>query len=178
MSFTNHWIWVFLFALIFSFIKAWQLTLVMLAMVPIAVVITSIVNQFVKRVSKAEAEEFSHAGAVAEEAISSIRIVAAFAGEKTEIDRYDHFGVSHGLKNDMNLSFCRYNQCLTKARKIGIRGSFITAISQAISWMLIFFFAGILIWYAGVLVADGDIEPGAIAQVRGRELTDCSLQQS
>jgi hypothetical protein len=45
MSFTNHWLWVFMFALIFSFVKAWQLTLVMLAMVPIAVIISGLINQ-------------------------------------------------------------------------------------------------------------------------------------
>jgi ATP-binding cassette subfamily B (MDR/TAP) protein 1 len=99
----------------------------------------------VKRVGKEEAEEFARAGAVAEEALSSIRIVAAFAGEQKEISRY--------------------NENLARARKTGIKASFITALSQGISWMLIFIFAGVLIWYAGILVAAGDIDPGAIAQV-------------
>ena len=60
----------------------------------------------------------------------------------------------------------RYNEKLTEARKISIKGASITAISQSISWMLIFFFSGTLIWYAGILVADGETAPGTIVQVR------------
>ena len=45
MSFTHHWVWVFLFGLVYCFITGWQLTLVMLAMVPVAVAVSGVVNQ-------------------------------------------------------------------------------------------------------------------------------------
>jgi ATP-binding cassette, subfamily B, bacterial MsbA len=74
--------------IVIIFIMAWRLTLVMLAVVPVAVIGMIILGRLVRRLSRQVQDALADVSATAEEAISGVRIVKSFAREPYEIERY------------------------------------------------------------------------------------------
>lgn len=70
------------------FVMAWRLTLIMLAVVPVAVVGMILLGRLVRRLSKQVQDALADASATAEEALSGVRIVKSFAREPYEVGRY------------------------------------------------------------------------------------------
>ena len=70
------------------FVMAWRLTLVILAVVPVAVVGMILLGRLVRRLSKQVQDALADASATAEEALSGVRIVKSFAREPYEVGRY------------------------------------------------------------------------------------------
>ena len=73
-----------------------------------------------------EQKQYAGAGAVAEEVLSSIRTVLAFAGEKKEVERY--------------------NQKLKLATKFGARKGFFTGILTGLLFLLLFAMYSVAFW--------------------------------
>ena len=67
---------------------SWKLTLVMLALVPVAVIGGLFYGRWVRRLSRKVQDALASATEVAEEAVSGIRTVRAFAREDYESNRY------------------------------------------------------------------------------------------
>jgi len=67
---------------------SWRLTLVMLALVPVAAIGAMFYGRVVRRLSRKVQDALARATDVAEETLSSIRTVRAFAQERREVDRY------------------------------------------------------------------------------------------
>ncbi len=79
----------FLTGLVIGFIYGWQLALVILAVVPIIAFFGGLMGKWMAEASSVSSKAFANAGAIAEEAITSIRTVAAFNAEELEQKRFD-----------------------------------------------------------------------------------------
>ncbi|XP_045770126.1 multidrug resistance protein homolog 49-like [Maniola jurtina] len=66
----------------------WQLTLAGLVVVPIALVVAALVAKNQTRCSADEVVAYGTAGRIVEQALSAIRTVRAYSGEKVEVTRY------------------------------------------------------------------------------------------
>ena len=73
---------------IIIFVMAWRLTLVMLAVVPLAVLGMIFLGRLVRTLSKQVQDALAEASGTAEEALSGVRIVKSFAREPYESGRY------------------------------------------------------------------------------------------
>ncbi|OQA44694.1 MAG: putative multidrug export ATP-binding/permease protein [Chloroflexi bacterium ADurb.Bin325] len=69
-------------------VMAWRLTLIMLAVVPLAVLGMILLGRLVRRISRQVQDTLAEVSATAEEAITGVRIVKSFAREPYEVDRY------------------------------------------------------------------------------------------
>uniref|UniRef100_A0A8C6NL31 Bile salt export pump n=1 Tax=Nothobranchius furzeri TaxID=105023 RepID=A0A8C6NL31_NOTFU len=123
-----------------GFVKGWKLTLVIIAASPLIGV------GFVAKLTGMELQAYAKAGAVADEVLSSIRTVAAFGGERKEVERYD--------KN------------LISAQRWGIRKGIIMGFFTGYMWLIIFLCYALAFWYGSTLVIDTEeYTPGTLLQV-------------
>uniref|UniRef100_A0A8B9D722 Bile salt export pump n=1 Tax=Anser cygnoides TaxID=8845 RepID=A0A8B9D722_ANSCY len=131
----------FVCGFLLGFVSGWKLTLVIIAVSPLIGVGAAIYG-LVSRELKA----YAKAGAVADEVLSSIRTVAAFGGEKKEVERYDK-----------NLVF---------AQHWGIRKGIIMGLFTGYMWFVIFLCYALAFWYGSKLVLEEDeYSPGTLLQV-------------
>ncbi|KAM4602092.1 bile salt export pump isoform 1-T1 [Polymixia lowei] len=129
-----------------GFVKGWKLTLVIIAASPLIGVGAGLMALFVAKLTGMELQAYAKAGAVADEVLSSIRTVAAFGGEKKEVDRYD--------KN------------LISAQRWGIRKGLIMGFFTGYMWFIIFLCYALAFWYGSSLVVDTkEYTPGTLLQV-------------
>ena len=70
-----------------AFVKDWRLTLVLLALVPFLAICAFFISKMISQAEKDSTENYSAAGAVAEQALTSIRTVIAFNGQQIEADK-------------------------------------------------------------------------------------------
>ena len=106
-----QWVSCFFVGAIVCLIEGWQLTLVILSVAPVAALSGAVVSrvntdvikymhyvidffenffnfaQLLQSIATKETEAYGLAGAVAEEVLQAIRIVAAYAGEEKEVHR-------------------------------------------------------------------------------------------
>ena len=82
----------------------WELSLVMFSLMPVSMLTMTMLNSVQQSKAGKALEAYGKAGSVAEEALSSIRTVAAFGGEKREgalysehLQRAQRNGVQIGL---------------------------------------------------------------------------------
>uniref|UniRef100_A0AAX7W2F1 Bile salt export pump n=1 Tax=Astatotilapia calliptera TaxID=8154 RepID=A0AAX7W2F1_ASTCA len=121
-----------------GFVKGWKLTLVIIAASPLI--------GFVSKLTGMELQAYAKAGSVADEVLSSIRTVAAFGGEKKEVQRYD--------------------RNLVSAQRWGIRKGLIVGFFTGFMWLVIFLCYGLAFWYGSSLVVDTkEYTPGTLLQV-------------
>uniref|UniRef100_H3DMY6 Bile salt export pump n=1 Tax=Tetraodon nigroviridis TaxID=99883 RepID=H3DMY6_TETNG len=129
-----------------GFVKGWKLTLVIVAASPLIGVGTGLMALFVAKLTGMELQAYAKAGAVADEVLSSIRTVAAFGGEKKEVQRYD--------------------RNLTSAQRWGIRKGLIMGFFTGYIWLIIFLCYGLAFWYGSQLVIDTkEYTAGTLLQV-------------
>ncbi|CAG0912521.1 unnamed protein product [Notodromas monacha] len=134
---------VFVASLINALVHGWELTLVIMSVMPVLMIAMGIMakaslkihRRFVQSsISELELNAYGNAGAVAEEVISSIRTVVAFGGQEKEVERY--------------------NVNLVKARKLGIKRSLWTGIGGGLAWFMIFVSYAMAFWYGPKLIID------------------------
>ncbi|MDF1667158.1 MAG: ABC transporter transmembrane domain-containing protein, partial [Planctomycetota bacterium] len=75
-------------SLLIMSISSWRLTLVMLGIVPVVAIGGTIYGRMLRKVSRKVRDALAEAAAVAEESLSGIRAVRAFAREEKEGERY------------------------------------------------------------------------------------------
>uniref|UniRef100_A0A8V1A647 Bile salt export pump n=1 Tax=Gallus gallus TaxID=9031 RepID=A0A8V1A647_CHICK len=128
----------FVCGFLLGFISGWKLTLVIIAVSPLIGAVAKLTGR--------ELKAYAKAGAVADEVLSSIRTVAAFGGEKKEVERYD--------KN------------LVYAQHWGIRKGIIMGLFSGYMWFVIFLCYALAFWYGSKLVLEEDeYSPGTLLQV-------------
>lgn len=121
---------------------SWQLTLVMLAIVPLVALGTGIYGRSLRKVSLHVQDALAASSEVAEESLSAIRTVRIFAGENKEIARY-------GKAVEES-----YQQALYRARLVSIfTGGVSFAGYAAIAAVL---------WYGGRLLQAGSLSFGQL----------------
>uniref|UniRef100_A0A8C9ZPP1 Bile salt export pump n=1 Tax=Sander lucioperca TaxID=283035 RepID=A0A8C9ZPP1_SANLU len=129
-----------------GFVKGWKLTLVIVAASPMIGVGAGLMALFVAKLTGMELQAYAKAGAVADEVLTSIRTVAAFGGEKKEVQRYD--------------------RNLISAQRWGIRKGLIIGFFTGYMWLIIFLCYGLAFWYGSSLVVNtGEYTPGTLLQV-------------
>ena len=122
------------------FFVSWKLTLVMLALVPVATVGALFYGRFVRRLSRQVQDALARSTEVAEETLAGIRTVRAFAREGVEDARYaGHVDTSFEL-----------------ARKRSMFSATFGGIASFAGYGAI---AGVL-WYGGLLLVEGAISMG------------------
>ena len=77
----------FLSSMITAFVFGWELTLVILAVIPFMIIAGGVMAKALSNHSAKEMEAYGKAGAIAEEVFSAIRTVNAFGGQHKEIER-------------------------------------------------------------------------------------------
>ncbi|XP_062302785.1 bile salt export pump-like [Osmerus eperlanus] len=136
----------FVCGFLMGFVKGWKLTLVIIAASPLIGVGAALMALFVAKLTGQELQAYAKAGAVADEVLSSIRTVAAFGGEKKEVERYD--------------------RNLLSAQRWGIRKGLIMGFFTGYMWFIIFLCYALAFWYGSSLVVDsGEYTPGTLLQV-------------
>ncbi|NWZ00473.1 ABCBB protein, partial [Loxia curvirostra] len=129
-----------------GFVSGWKLTLVIIAVSPLLGIGAALYGLAVAKLTGRELKAYAKAGAVADEVLSSIRTVAAFGGEKKEVERYDK-----------NLVF---------AQHWGIRKGMIMGLFNGYMWFIIFLSYALAFWYGSKLVLEEEeYSPGTLLQV-------------
>uniref|UniRef100_A0A3B4DWT9 Bile salt export pump n=2 Tax=Pygocentrus nattereri TaxID=42514 RepID=A0A3B4DWT9_PYGNA len=136
----------FLCGFLMGFARGWKLTLVIISVSPLIGVGAALMALFVAKLTGRELQAYAKAGAVADEVLSSIRTVAAFGGEKKEVERYDNNLIS--------------------AQRWGIRKGLIMGFFTGYLWFIIFLCYALAFWYGSSLVIDTEeYTPGTLLQV-------------
>ncbi|XP_030885490.1 bile salt export pump [Leptonychotes weddellii] len=129
-----------------GFYQGWKLTLVIISVSPLIGIGAAIIGLSVSKFTDYELKAYARAGSVADEVISSMRTVAAFGGEKKEVERYEK-----------NLVF---------AQRWGIRKGIVLGFFTGFMWCLIFLCYALAFWYGSKLVLeDGEYTPGTLVQI-------------
>lgn len=129
-----------------GFYRGWKLTLVIISISPLIGIGATVIGLSVAKFTDLELKAYAKAGCVADEVISSMRTVAAFGGEKKEVERYEK-----------NLVF---------AQRWGIRKGMVMGFFTGYMWCLIFLSYALAFWYGSKLVLDeGEYTPGTLVQI-------------
>ncbi|KAM0028052.1 putative ABC-type xenobiotic transporter [Helianthus debilis subsp. tardiflorus] len=76
---------------VIAFFKGWLLTLVMLTSIPPLVICGGIMSVTISKMASREQNAYAKAANIVEQTIGSIKMVAAFSGEKKAVDEYNKF---------------------------------------------------------------------------------------
>ncbi|XP_007452679.1 PREDICTED: bile salt export pump [Lipotes vexillifer] len=129
-----------------GFYRGWKLTLVITSVSPLIGIGAAVIGLSVSKFTDHELRAYAKAGAVADEVISSIPTVAAYGGEKKELERYEK-----------NLVF---------AQRWGIRKGIVMGFFTGFMWCLIFLCYALAFWYGSRLVLDdGEYTAGTLVQI-------------
>ncbi|KAJ3106311.1 Multidrug resistance protein 1 [Phlyctochytrium planicorne] len=137
----------FIVGFIIAFVKGWRLALVLCSVFPLLASVGMLMAKTVHSKQGKGSDSSGEAGAVAQQALSAIRTVAAFGGEKREVERYK-------VK-------------LEDAEKSGIRIAFVNGISVGAVMCTIFGTYALGFWYGGTLIGTnpGDLTGGEVINV-------------
>jgi ABC transporter fused permease/ATP-binding protein len=127
---------------ILLFITSTKLTVFILLIIPPIAYLVAVFGKKVKSISKATQDMLANSSAVAEESISGVRTVKAFAQEKWEIGRYDG-----QLQKSFNLSL----------ERISVVAQFTGTVS-----ILGFFAVVFIVWLGGKYVIQGEMSVGTL----------------
>ena len=139
----------------FMLALSWPLTAVTLASVPPTIAISKIYGNYFKKISKRTQKALAEATEVAEESLGGVRTIRAFAGEPfSSAD----FSAKLG-------EFCRQNSI--EARYV-IGYTFLYTFLPMVITVLV-------LWYGGMLVLHGSLNPGALVSfmLYQQQLTSC-----
>lgn len=118
------------------------LTLVMLAVVPAIAISAVTYGKRVRKLSRQVQDVIAESAALAEESLSNVRTVRAFAAERSETERY-------GAAVDRSFALAR-TRVMTSGVFMGIA---MTAGFGAVA---------LVFWYGGRLVLQGELSPGSL----------------
>ncbi|CAK8698371.1 unnamed protein product [Clavelina lepadiformis] len=132
-------------SILFALTLSWKLSLVSMAFTPL--VLGPMVFLFkVKDIyNKKELDAYAKAGAIAEEAISSIRTVVAFGCQHKEIEKY-----AANLKN---------------ATDVGVQRIVAQGGSLGLNYLTQYGMYGMCLWYGAKLVIEGELDSGEMILV-------------
>ena len=121
---------------------SWQLTLLMLAVVPIVAIGAAVYGRLVRKVSKQVQDALASASEVAEETIAGVRTVRAFAREQSEINRYE-------ARVAESFRLAKYRAWLGGVFSGGVSFAGYGAIAA-------------VLWYGGILLSEGALTFGTL----------------
>ncbi len=130
-------------ALVILLLTSWQLTLFMVAVVPVVVLIAKTYGRAIRRMSRAVQDRLAEATEIAEESLSGIRTVRAFAREEAEIERY--------------------GRAVDRAFEVARRRGVATGIFQGAIGFAAYSAVAAVLWYGGSLLVEGSMGMGDLA---------------
>ena len=141
--------------LAFMFALSWPLTLVTLASLPPTLLVSKVYGRYFKQISKKTQKALAEATTVAEETLSSVFAVRAFAGEPFASRDF----------RDRLAEFKRQNA--REARYVVTYTFCLTATPMLVTVLVL--------WYGGMLVLRGELNPGALVSfmLYQQQLTSC-----
>ncbi|CAI5470840.1 unnamed protein product [Closterium sp. Yama58-4] len=128
-----------------AFIAGWQLTLVMLAVLPLLAAAGATMTVIVSKSSNKGQEAYAAAGTIVEECVSAIRTVVAFTGEHRAVQQY--------------------TVRLNKAFRAGIKQSMSAAVGIGCTVFIMFSSYALALWYGSKLIADASYTGGDVFTV-------------
>nr|GMC75663.1 ABC transporter B family member 13-like [Ipomoea batatas] len=137
---TIRYISQFLVGFAVGFLSVWQLTLLTLAVVPLIAVAGGTYTLIMSNLSQKGEAAYAEAGKVAEEAISQVRTVYSFVGEKKAVESY--------------------SKSLNNALVLGKKSGLAKGIGVGSTYGLLFCAWALLLWYASILVRHKDTNGG------------------
>ncbi|KAF5272755.1 hypothetical protein FQA39_LY07782 [Lamprigera yunnana] len=123
---------IFVTSILQGLILGWELALICMVSFPITTISMGFISWISTKLAKQEMEAYGEAGAIAEEALSSIRTVVAFGGQKKEEERYD--------------------KLLLFACKNNITRLFFNGITNGIMWLFAYGSYSLGFWYGVKLI--------------------------
>ncbi|CAF0903516.1 unnamed protein product [Adineta steineri] len=132
----------FISGLALSFSIGWKLTLVILSVSPVVFISTVIMSKLTASLTSMELKAYGKAGAVAEEVLSSIRIVLSYNGQEREKKRY--------------------KQYLNEAKERGIRKGAANGLSLGVLWFIFYCSYALGYWYGSKLIEHGEYDIGKV----------------
>jgi len=127
-------------SIVLLFLLSARLSMTVLTFVPLVIVAAAVFGRRLRRVSTDFQDRLAEANSLAEEAISSIRVVKWFTAEEETARRYDH---------DIRAS---YEIAVRRAR---LRSIFIPTVT-----FVMFATLALVLWQGGRLVIEGDLTAG------------------
>jgi ATP-binding cassette, subfamily B, bacterial MsbA len=124
------------------FITNWRLALLMLTTVPVVVLAASFFGRRLRKLSRTVQDKIADANASAEEAITGIRVVQSFTGERLESERYGA---------QIRESW------LTALARARVRAAF-----EPIIGFAMFTAISMVMWYGGRQVLEGNLKVGEL----------------
>jgi ATP-binding cassette subfamily B (MDR/TAP) protein 1 len=124
----------FVLSLLLAFQHSWQLTLLLLSMIPMMGVCTGFLSRVQASYAKDESVMYAKAGAFAEEVLANIKTVVAYGGETKE---------SEG-----------YKDLLKPAKRSGIMRNALTGASGGLTFAIMYSVYGLAFWYGLKLIFD------------------------
>ncbi|CAI5996599.1 unnamed protein product [Closterium sp. NIES-65] len=128
-----------------AFIAGWQLTLVMLAVLPLLAAAGAALTVIVSKSSNKGQEAYAAAGTIVEECVSAIRTVVAFTGEHRAVQQYT-------VK-------------LNKAFREGMKQSVGAAAGIGFTVLIMFSSYALALWYGSKLIANASYTGGDVFTV-------------
>ncbi|ORC93508.1 putative p-glycoprotein [Trypanosoma theileri] len=126
---------------VFGFVFSWELTLVMLGLMPLIALMGSIMGNIMAKMSNASREHFAAAGSLATEVMENVRTVQTFGREEYEVERF--------------------HAAVLSAQKAGIKKELTTSLAAGatmatmfITYTIAFFFASYLVEWGRRNVGD------------------------
>ena len=133
----------FFFSMIVAFYYGWDLTLVILSMMPLMIIFGGAAAMIQSKFAEKEMEAYGKAGTIAEEVLSAIRTVVAFGGQSKEIKNYD--------------------TNLVEAKKSGILRGLLTGLSGGLTFSCMYAVFGLGFWYGVKCIMDDREGPECLA---------------
>ena len=125
----------FVAGFVIGFTRGWRLALVILSVVPLLAICGAFMARIMASLSTKGQAAYASAGAVAEEALSSMRTVSAFGAEQHELDRY--------------------TVRLEHARKENTKKGLTTGVGIGTTLLIMMCSYGLSFWYGSTLVNVG-----------------------
>ncbi len=135
----------FVSGIVIAFTKSWQLTLILLAVIPFIAVSSGAMNVLGGRFQTRIQEMYSKSGTIAEESISAARTVMAF--------------------NSQRKVTSLYNSSLAGARAEGLRKYFVTGIGIGSFNFFLYCSYSLCFYYSQFLLGSGILQAGDVVNV-------------
>eukprot|EP01025_Chloroclados_australasicus_P040707 TRINITY_DN4266_c0_g1_i1.p1 TRINITY_DN4266_c0_g1~~TRINITY_DN4266_c0_g1_i1.p1 ORF type:complete len:1011 (+),score=131.92 TRINITY_DN4266_c0_g1_i1:85-3033(+) len=151
---TVHHLATFIGGMAVAFWRGWQLTLVILAVLPLIVVCGAIVTKFIGSAQTKLNDAYSEANSLATQAISNVRTVVAFNGEEKTLSKYD--------------------QLLFWPMKLGIQINIFSGSAIGVVNLVVFGAYGLALWYGNERIIENnsyDAQGDLMKDDQGNSLT-------
>lgn len=129
-----HSLAAFFGSLALAFWSGWKLTLVCMACIPVMILVLGCIVRISSIFTRREVEVYGVAGSIAEEVLSGIRTVVAFAGQDKELLRY---------KDKLHLSY-----------ENNVKKGMLSGLGLGLLWLSMYVSYAIAFWYGVTLILE------------------------